>query len=103
MRCEIVEKVAEVPREKPALITVQAASMRADAVLARVYNMSREDSLVLFRSQKVFVDGRMCENNARQLKTGETVNARGFGKFCVTGEPRETRKGRMAVEIAVYR
>ncbi len=103
VRCEVVESAADVPQEEPKRLVVQAASMRVDAVLAKVYNKSREDSLSLFRAQKVFVDGRLCENNAKQLKVGETVNARGFGKFQVVGEPKETKKGRTAVEVAVYR
>ena len=72
-------------------------------MLAKVYNMSREKSLELFRAGKVYVDGRLCGNNSRLLKSGETVNARGYGKFTLTGEPRETRKGKLAVDIAVYR
>lgn len=101
--CGIVEEAAEIPEEEPERLTVQAASLRADALIAKVYNQSREGSLELFRAQKVYVDGRLCENNARQLKPGETVNARGFGKFKLLGQPRETKKGRISVEVAVYR
>ena len=103
VKCMTVDAAAEVPEEEPEHVTVQAASMRADAVIAKVYNKSREACLDLFRAQKVYVDGRLCENNSRQLKAGETVNVRGYGKFKVLGEPRETRKGRVSVEISVYR
>ena len=84
-------------------MNVQVQSLRADAVLARVYNMSREQSLELFRTGRVYVNGRNCENNSRQLGSGDTVNARGYGKFTLTGELRETRKGKLSVEAAVYR
>ena len=50
---------------------VQVQSLRADAVLAKVYNLSREKSLELFRAGKVYVNGRLCENNSRQLKSGD--------------------------------
>ena len=103
VKCVPVDAAAEVPAEEPEHVTVQAASMRADAVIAKVYNKSREACLELFRAQKVYVDGRLCENNSRQLKAGETVNVRGYGKFKVLGEPRETRKGRVSVETAVFR
>lgn len=65
--------------------------------------MSRDKSLELFRAGKVYVNGRLCENNARLLKAGETVNARGFGKFSLGDEARETRKGKLAVDVRVYR
>lgn len=100
--CAVTEEYADLPCEEPVLVGVQVQSLRADAVLAKVYNMSREKSLELFRAGKVYVDGRMCENNSRQLKAGETVNARGHGKFVLTGEPRVTRKGKLSVEAAVY-
>ena len=90
-------------KEEPETVNIQVQALRADAVLARVYGMSRERSLELFRAGKVYVDGRLCENNARVLKAGETVSARGFGKFVLRGEARETRKGKLSVEAAVYR
>lgn len=103
VECAVTEDMAELPQEEPVPVSIQVQSLRIDAVLARVYNMSREKSLDLFRAGKVYVDGRLCENNARLLKPSETVNARGYGKFRILGEPRETRKGRLAVEAAVYR
>lgn len=103
VRCEIVKEAANVPEEEPERLTVQVASMRVDAVIAKVYNKSRENCLEMFRAQKVFIDGRICGNNSRQLKKDETVNVRGFGKFRVVSEPNETRKGKLSVEVAVYR
>ena len=101
--CAITEDISFLPQEEPELVNVQVQSLRADAVLARVYNMSREQSLELFRTGRVYVNGRNCENNSRQLGSGDTVNARGYGKFTLTGELRETRKGKLSVEAAVYR
>lgn len=103
VKCTVTEDAADLPREEPVPVSIQVQSLRIDAVLARVYNMSREKSLDLFRAGKVYVDGRLCENNSRLLKPSETVNARGYGKFRILGEPKETRKGRLAVEAAVYR
>ncbi len=101
--CKVTENYEEIPEEKPEVRSVQVSSVRMDAVVAKVYNKSRSECLELFRTGKVFVNGRLCENNSRLLKSGETVNARGYGKFIMSGEPRETRKGKLSVEIAVYR
>jgi len=103
VKCAVTEENESIPSEEPVTVSVQVQSLRVDAVLAKIYNMSREKSLDLFRAGKVYVDGRLCENNSRQLNVGETVNARGYGKFTLTGEPRETRKGKLAVEAEVYR
>ncbi|MBR1930642.1 MAG: hypothetical protein IJ833_04070 [Lachnospiraceae bacterium] len=101
--CSIAERIEEIPQEEPEVQTVQAASMRVDAVIAKVYGKSRSDCLEFFRTGKVFVNGRLCENNARLLKASEVVNVRGFGKFVLRGDAKETRKGKLAIEVAVYR
>lgn len=103
VKCTIAEDFREVPREEPETVCIQVQSLRVDAVLSRVYNISREKSLELFRAGKVYVNGRLCENNSRTLKAGETVNARGFGKFTLKDGARETRKGKLALEAEVYR
>ena len=103
VRCAVTENLADIPQEEPETVNIQVQSLRIDAVLSKVYNMSREKSLELFRAGRVYVNGRLCGNNSRLLKVGETVNARGFGKCSLIGEPRETRKGKLAVEAAVYR
>jgi len=98
-----VEAFESAEEEAPEICVIQVASLRIDACIAKVYNQSRSDCIELFRSGKVFVNGRLCENNAKILKSGETVNARGFGKFTMQGEARETRKGKLSVEMAVFR
>lgn len=103
VKCLVTKNYEDIPGEEPENKTIQVNSARVDAVIAKVYNQSRGDCLELFRAGRVFVDGRFCENNSRQLKAGETVNARGYGKFVYLGEPRETRKGKLCVDVAVYR
>ncbi len=103
VRCTLTESFADIPEEEPERLHVQVQSLRVDAVLAKVYNLSREKSSELFRAGKVYINGRLCEDNSRLLKGGETVNARGFGKFQVSGEAGKTRKGKLSVEAAVYR
>jgi len=103
VKCTVAEDFEDIPQEEPERLNIQVQSLRVDAVLAKTYNLSREKSLELFRAGKVYIDGRLCENNSRLLKDGETVNARGFGKLQVSGEPGMTRKGKLSVEVKVYR
>lgn len=102
VKCAVTEVLESIPRETPAVMKIQVQSLRADSCVAKVYNLSREKSLDLFRAGKVYVNGRLCGNNSLLLKEGDTVNARGFGKFRLTGKPSLTRKGKLAVEAAVY-
>lgn len=103
VRCERMEEGVEVPVREPEKISLIVSSERADAVLAKLWQLSRNQSLELFRTKKVFVNGRLCENNSSQLKSGDMVSARGYGRFLYYGALGETKKGRLNVSAGVYR
>lgn len=77
-------------------------SQRADGIIAKLYNLSRSQSVVLFRDRKIFVNGRLNENNSGVLKTGDKVSVRGYGKFIFQGVAYETKKGRISVNVDMY-
>lgn len=103
IRCRITENLASFPEEQPGQQDILISSERADAFLAKVYNKSRKDALTLFQSGRVYINGRLCENNARLLKEGDTVNARGYGKFIYSARKYETKKGKLCAQVAIYR
>lgn len=103
IKCAVVKDMGEVPVEQPEEMTVLASGERIDGVISKVYNMSRADSLSMFREKKVYVNGKLCENNSKTLKTGEVVNVRGFGKFVYLGVQYETKKGKLNLKVAVYK
>lgn len=103
VKCSIVAEVAEIPEDVPETVEVLLPSLRLDACLAKVYNQSRNDILEQFRTGKVYVNGRLCENNSRILKENDVVNLRGFGKFIYSGVKYETRKEKLCVEVKVYK
>lgn len=78
------------------------ASGRCDALIAKVYNLSRGKCIPLFQNKKVFVNSRQFENNSGALREGDVVSVRGFGKFVYLGVVRETKKGRITVAIERY-
>lgn len=84
-------------------LPLTVSSTRIDAVISKLYNMARSQSLVLFKSGRIYVNGRLMENNSYMLKAGDVVTARGFGRFIYTGEQGETRKGKIRVSVEIYR
>jgi RNA-binding protein YlmH len=78
------------------------ASPRIDAVAAGITKLSRSKAVEFFRSQKVFVNGKVMENNSYTLKDGDILVIRGFGKFIYNGCGNETRKGRVYVKLQKY-
>ena len=89
---------------KPELkdIEIIAASPRIDAVVASITKMSRSQCLELFSSKKIYVNGLCMENKSSQLKEGDILVIRGFGKFIYNGAGNETRKGRVYIKLQKY-
>lgn len=78
------------------------SSLRIDGIIAKLFHLSRSQSLLLFREKKVFVNGRCMENNSGVLKEGDIVSVRGEGKFVYDGLEHETKKGNLSVSVSRY-
>lgn len=102
MKCRILDQAPEILQPALEKREVTAASERIDAVLGKLLNLSRSQSILAFREKKVFVNGRQCENNSYQLKAGDVIACRGFGKFIYEGVKYETKKGKICAEVSVY-
>ncbi len=92
------------PETMPVFLTQEliVSSCRCDSIVAKAWQMSRNQSLALFRAKKIFVNGRQYENNSGLLKEEDIVSVRGFGKFIYDGVVQETKKGRVRVKIRKY-
>lgn len=84
-------------------LSVSVSSARMDAVISRVYNLPRSQSIELFRAGRIYLNGRSTENNSHVLRNGDGVTVRGFGRFDYKGEQGETRKGKVRICVEVYR
>jgi len=102
VRCRIVEDAGELPSAVPVEKEVLVSSCRVDGVIAKVYNISRTGSLELFRTGRVFVNGKLMENNSYLLKEGDAVTARGFGKFTYVREVNVTKKDKVRILIEKF-
>ena len=83
-------------------VTIQVASPRADAVISKVYNLSRKDTIPYFTEKKVSVNGHIVENNDKLLAAGDTVSVRGFGKFNLISEGGLSKKGKLNLTVEVF-
>ncbi|MBR1478704.1 MAG: hypothetical protein IJ608_12230 [Lachnospiraceae bacterium] len=102
VKCEYAEGTFEALKKELKEVRITANSVRLDGLISKVYNISRNECIELFREGRVFVNSRLCESNAKALKGGEVINVRGFGKFIFDGEAGETRKGKLACSIRIY-
>ena len=78
------------------------SSLRLDAVCAAGFRMARGKASELIASGRVQVNWRLCTKGDRLLSAGDTVSARGFGKFQLSEVGGVTKKGRTAIVIKRY-
>lgn len=81
---------------------VSVSSERIDGIIAKLYQMSRSTSMEYFRLKKVFVNGRLCENNSALLKAGDVITVRGYGKFVYRGVAYTNKKGKLCAIVELY-
>ncbi|MDO4478593.1 MAG: YlmH/Sll1252 family protein [Lachnospiraceae bacterium] len=83
--------------------TGSVASERLDAVVAFAYRLARGKAQKLIEAEHVLVGGRPVLSGGSQLKPGDRVTVKGFGKFIFDGIEHETKKGRLMVRIRLFR
>lgn len=71
-------------------------------MIAKIYHMSRSQSLELFAAGRVYVNGILMGNNSYQLKKEDAVTVRGYGKFLYYGMTGETKKGKERISVGVF-
>lgn len=79
------------------------ASLRADAVVAAMFNLSRDDSAEAIKRGLVSVNYRIFEALDKRLSEGDTVSLKGKGKACIEHIGDLTKKGRLFIEIKKYK
>ena len=85
--------------ELPDLSQIVVASERLDAIISSVYKISRAESQRLVEQEKVFINSRGVQRATCSPVSGDVISVRGYGRFIYDGMERETRKGRLRVNV----
>lgn len=78
------------------------SSLRLDAVASTGFRMARGKAADLITGGRVQVNWRECTKPDKLLAAGDTVSARGFGKFELAEVGSVTRKGRVSILLKRY-
>ena len=82
--------------------TIQLSSERLDAVIAKVFNLSRDDAQALFVRELVYVNGKLILSASYTPKANEVVSVRGHGRFIYKSYETTTRKGKLSARVDIY-
>jgi RNA-binding protein YlmH len=102
VKCNIVDSAPEGTLYNTKEIRVQAVGERIDALVAKVFSISRDDSATLFSRGLVFISGKCCESTSHKLKEGDIDSVRGYGRFIYRGVEGHTKKGKLNTLIEPY-
>lgn len=91
-----------IPEVKCQEVRDTVSSLRLDALVSAGFHMARGKAAELIAAGRVQVNWRECLKADKILGAGDTVSARGFGKFELTEVGGVTRKGRTAVVLKRY-
>lgn len=75
------------------------SSMRLDAVMSSVYNISRQKASALIHGGKVKVNWRVQEQPSFELHESDMVSSRGFGRIKVLMVEGRTKKDKIRLQI----
>ncbi len=81
---------------------IQVSGERIDAVIAKVFSLSRDAAQSLFSKRLVFVDGRLCESTSYTPRKNEKISVRGYGRLIYLGYETTSKKGKFNVEVDLY-
>ncbi len=102
IKCQKTDTIPETIIYNIAERKLNVASLRLDAIIGEVYELSRSQSQQTLHDKKVFVNGRLCENNSYTVKSDDTITVRGMGKFIFGTIMNTTKKGRFNVIVKVF-
>ena len=77
-------------------------SFRIDAIVAEVAHLSRSKVSEIIDEERVFINGMICKNGAKQANIGDKITVRGKGRFEIVEELGNTRKENIRIKIIKY-
>ena len=83
------------PMQKFQAFTDTVASERLDCVVAAIFNLSREKAQNLIRGGFVEHNYESAEKTDVDVKAGDIISARGYGKYVIRDLSQATKKGRL--------
>lgn len=81
---------------------LQAVGERVDAIIAKLFSISREESLSYFKRGLVFADGRTVTSASYIPGENEIISVRGLGRFIYRGYGSLSKKGKLNIEVDLY-
>ena len=94
---EVTFDKVKVPELKFEEVKFSVQSLRLDSVISGIFNESREKMNLKIREGIVLLNYLVCENTSEDIKEGDIISIRGYGKAVVYEIGGLTRRGKTFV------
>ncbi len=91
-----------VPAPRLAEKSVTVPSLRVDAVIGEVYNLSRAKALVPIRAGSCKINWKVVDDPSHPVQAGDVLSVGGFGRCKIIEVGGPTRSGRVRLTVGVY-
>ena len=101
--CTVIDAIPDFVQQHYEALDIPVSSLRADAVVSAVFDLSRNESKSLFYAQKISVNEKVFTDASKDLLPGDTVGVRGCGKFRFNDVIKTTKKGKLRISADLYK
>ena len=91
-----------VPERKLKMISILVQQTRCDAIIAKAYNLSRNQAAEIIKAGLVQINHQVMMNPSKLCEIGQVIAARGYGKFVVDSIDGMSKKGKIKLTIGKY-
>ncbi len=98
---EEMQNLPELKTNPPEQVTIQVSSLRLDLIVSKTYHLSRQAAQDLFRAHKIYLDGRLKEDGSQELKPGQILSVRGYGRLSLQEDRGLSKKGKHNLLVSV--
>jgi RNA-binding protein YlmH len=83
-------------------VNIQLSGERLDAIIAKVFSLSRDEAQGYVHRRLTFVGGRLTESVSYVPKPGDVISVRGLGRFIYRGAYGLSRKGKLNASADLF-
>lgn len=102
IKCELCNKIPTERLYKTEQKQIQISSERVDSVVAKAFNLSRDDAQSLFKKGLIFVNGKECVSVSHTPRANDKISVRGHGRLIYKGYKTLSKKGKLNAIVEIY-
>ena len=100
---QIPLKELKIPNVEYDIKRYTVSSLRLDALISSIWNLSRKDSQKLIESERIKINWEPVDKPSKTVEVGSIISAKGYGRFILSSIEGVSKKERIKVEIKIIK